>query len=185
MSREVTAPDKAREYETIYILKPDVDAEAADRIGSRVEQTISKAEGKLTKVELWGRRKLAYEINKSRRGVYYYLKYLGRGGLVSEIERTLRLADEVLRYQTIVTGNDVPLGDVQVAAEDIKFERLELPPLEDDHDELRELGFVEPERRFNDGPYPENFEEDAAGAAAAAAAPVAAEAAAPVTEEKE
>jgi len=55
----------------------------------------------------------------------------------------------VLRYQTVMSRENVDLGDVQVTDEDVKFERLELPPVEDDRDDSRErqLGLIEPERR--------------------------------------
>jgi len=149
MSRAATAPNRAREYETIYILRPDIDADSAERIGSRIADVVGRESGRLTKVESWGRRRLAYDIGKQRRGVYIYLKYLGGGKVVSEVERNLRLADGVLKYQTVLVRSDVEADGVAVAAEDVKFERLELPPAEDERDESRErqLGLVEPERR--------------------------------------
>lgn len=148
MSRMVTAPGKAREYETIYILRPDIDAESAEKVGQRIQEVVARENGKLTKVELWGRRRLAYDIAKQKRGVYVYLKYLGNGSVVAEVERNLRLADGVLKYQTVLTGNDVVSAEAQIAAEDVKFERLELPPLEDEREDSRErqLGLIEPEK---------------------------------------
>ena len=149
MSRAVTAPGRAREYETIYILKPDIDADSAEKIGTRLAEVVSREAGRLTKVESWGRRRLAYDIGKQRRGVYMYLKYLGGGKVVSEIERNLRLADGVIKYQTVLVRSDVEAAGVTITDEDVKFERLELPPVEDERDESRErqLGLIEPERR--------------------------------------
>ncbi len=148
MSRMVTAPGRARAYETIYVLKPDVDAESAEKVGQRVQEVVARENGKLTKVELWGRRRLAYDIAKHKRGVYVYLKYLGDGKVVSEVERNLRLSDGVLKYQTVLVGNDVELGTIEVQSDDVKFERLELPPMEEDREDSRErqLGLIEPER---------------------------------------
>jgi small subunit ribosomal protein S6 len=149
MSRATTAPNRAREYETIYILRPDIDADGADKIGTRLAEVVTRESGRLTKVEAWGRRRLAYDIGKQRRGVYMYLKYLGGGKVVSEIERHLRLADGVIKYQTVLVRSDVEAAGVTIADEDVKFERLELPPVEDDRDDSRErqLGLIEPERR--------------------------------------
>lgn len=149
MSRPTTAPNRAREYETIYILRPDMDADSAERLGSRVAEVVTRENGRMTKVELWGRRRLAFDIKKQKRGIYFYLRYLGTGRVVAEIERNLRLTDGVLCYQTVVVGNDVDVSDVSVGDEDVKFERLELPPLEDERDDSRErqLGLIEPERR--------------------------------------
>lgn len=149
MSRMVTAPGRAREYETIYILRPDIDADSAERLGSRLADVVTREQGRLTKVETWGRRRLAYDITKHRRGVYVYLKYLGGGRVVSEVERSLRLTDGVLKYQTVLLRNDVEVEGLAVAEEEVKFERLELPPIEEERDESRErqLGLIEPERR--------------------------------------
>ena len=151
MSRAATAPNRAREYETIYILKPDIDADSAEKLGTRLAEVVGRESGRLTKVESWGRRRLAYDIGKQRRGVYMYLKYLGGGKVVSEIERNLRLADGVIKYQTVLVRSDVEAAGVAVADEDVKFERLELAPLEDDRDDSRErrLGLIEPERRVD------------------------------------
>jgi small subunit ribosomal protein S6 len=148
MSRMVTAAGRAREYETIYILRPDVDAETAEKIGTRVQEVVDREKGKLTKVELWGRRRLAYDIAKQKRGVYVYLKYLGQGNVVAEIERNLRLSDSVIKFQTVFVRNDVELGTVEIANEDVKFERLELPPMEEEKEDSRErqLGLIESER---------------------------------------
>ncbi len=138
MSRTVTAPNRAREYETIYILKPDIDADTAEKVGGRVAEVVGKEAGRLTKVEAWGRRRLAYDIGKQKRGVYMYLKYLGNGKTVAEIERNLRLADSVIKYQTVLVRDDVEVESLTVADEDVKWERLELPPIEEDRDESRE-----------------------------------------------
>jgi small subunit ribosomal protein S6 len=163
MSRAVTGPNRAREYETIYILKPDIDADNAERIGSRIAEVVGRESGRLTRVESWGRRRLAYDIGKQRRGVYIYLKYMGTGRTVSEIERNLRLADGVLKYQTVLLRADVEVDTISIAEEDVKFERIELPPLEDDRDDSRErqLGLIEPERREHRSPESAPMGDDA------------------------
>jgi small subunit ribosomal protein S6 len=163
MSRATTAPNRAREYETIYILKPDIDADGAEKINTRLSEVVTRESGRLTKVESWGRRRLAYDIGKQRRGVYMYLKYLGGGKVVAEIERNLRLADGVIKYQTVLVRSDIEVEGVAIPEEDVKFERLELPPVEDDRDESRErqLGLIEPERRQERHAEPVPDEEDA------------------------
>jgi small subunit ribosomal protein S6 len=130
-----------REYETIFILKHDVTRESSERIGSRLADVVSRGGGKLTRVENWGRRRLAYPVAKQKRGVYVYLKYIGRGGLVQEVERNLRLLDDVLKYLTVKTADEVQRDAVQVAAEDVKFEHVEVPAdAETDESRARELG---------------------------------------------
>jgi small subunit ribosomal protein S6 len=144
MAVTAAAPKRQREYETIYVLRSDIDPDSADRVATRVAEVVGRENGKLVKVENWGRRKLAYVVAKQRRGVYYYLKYLGQGGLVAELERNLRMIDTVLKFQTILLREDVEPLTVSVDPEEIKFARLE-PPTEEEGEESREkaLGLIE------------------------------------------
>ncbi len=137
-----------REYEVVYILRPDVSKETAERVAGRVEDVVAREGGKLTRVENWGRRALAYEINSHKRGVYVYVSYLGQGALVAELERNFRLLDEVIRFQTVKIADEP--GDVEIDAEAIKFEAVE-PPAEGEEVDLtieQELGLVDGPRRF-------------------------------------
>jgi small subunit ribosomal protein S6 len=136
---------RTREYETIYILRFDVDAETAERVQARVGDAVEREQGKLVKVETWGRRKLAYPLKKQRRGVYVYLKYVGAGGLVAEVERNLKLQDAVVKFMTVQSADEVDLAALRIDPEETKLARLELPPEEDDKEESREkqLGLVD------------------------------------------
>ncbi len=135
---------RSREYETIYILRADIDAEAAERVQARVNDAVEREHGKLVKVETWGRRKLAYPLKKHRRGVYVYLRYVGAGGLVAEVERNLKLQDAVVKYMTVQSADDVDLAALQIDPEETKLGKLEPPP-EDEKEESREkqLGLVD------------------------------------------
>jgi small subunit ribosomal protein S6 len=136
---------RAREYETIYILRFDVDAETAERVQARVGDAVEREHGRLVKVETWGRRKLAYPLRKQRRGVYVYLKYVGAGGLVAEIERNLKLQDAVVKFMTVQTTDEVDLAALHIDPEETKLARLELPPEEEDKEDSRErqLGLLD------------------------------------------
>src|ERR1044072_4315491 len=122
---------KSKEYETIHMLGSDLDADTADKVQGRVAEVVGRDNGKLVKVESWGRRKLAYPVGKQKKGVYVYVKYVGRGGVVAELERNLKLQDTVLKFQTVQTAEEVDLQTVSVDPEEIKFQRLELPPEEE------------------------------------------------------
>lgn len=154
MSATQAGSVRAREYETIYILRQDVTRESQERIATRVNEVMARESGRLTLIENWGRRQLAYPVAKKRRGVYVYLKYLGGGGLVNELERNLRMLDDVVKFQTIQLRTEVELGGVEVNADDVKFEAVDPPqPGEEDGERIeRILGFEEaPERpRFDD-----------------------------------
>jgi small subunit ribosomal protein S6 len=121
---EPQAITSAREYETIYVLRPDAGRETSENIGTRVLDVISKQHGSLTRVENWGYRKLAYPVRKHGRGVYVYLKYVGDGQLVSELERNLRLQDAVLKFQTVKIGKATAAAVAK--PEDIEFEHLDV-----------------------------------------------------------
>jgi len=135
---------RIKEYETIYILRSDVDAETAERIQARVGDAIEREQGKTVKVEAWGRRRLAYPIGKQRRGVYVYVKYVGGGGLVAEVERNLKLQDAVMKFMTVQTSDEVDLAALQIDPEEAKLGKFELPP-ETEPEESREkqLGLVD------------------------------------------
>jgi small subunit ribosomal protein S6 len=136
-----------REYETIYILRSDIDADGAEKIAQRVADVVERENGRLVKFEAWGRRKLAYEVNKQRKGVYVYVKYLGKGGLVQELERNLRLADDVVKHMTVQVRGNVDVGAVAIDPEEVKIRRLELPPEEEEKiSREKQLGLVEGER---------------------------------------
>jgi small subunit ribosomal protein S6 len=135
---------RSREYETIYVLRFDVDADLAEKVQARVGDAIERENGKLVKVEAWGRRKLAYPVGKQRRGVYVYLKYVGAGGLVAEVERNLKLQDAVMKYMTVQTADEVDLATLQIDPEETKLGKLELPT-EEEKEESREkqLGLID------------------------------------------
>src|SRR5690349_20411345 len=144
MATTAEAHKRAREYETIYVLRQDVDPDGADKVAGRVAEVVARESGKLVKVETWGRRKLAYTVAKQRRGIYYYLKYLGGGGVVNELERNLRMLDNVLKFQTVLLCDDVIAETVTVDPEEVKFTRIEAAP-EDEKEESRErmLGLID------------------------------------------
>lgn len=119
-----------REYETIYLLRPTTTAETATKVAGRVREAVAREGGKLTLVETWGRRLMAYPVKGHKRGIYMYVKYAGPAGLVSEIERNLRMLDEVIKFQTVLVQDEVELESVAVDGESVEFEALELP--EDD-----------------------------------------------------
>jgi len=135
---------RAKEYETIYVLRPDIDTETAERVQARVADAVEREQGRLVRVEAWGRRKLAYPVRKQRRGVYVYLKYVGAGGLVAEVERNLKLQDAVVKFMTVQTSDEVDLAALQIDPEETRLGKLDLPP-EDEKEESREkqLGLVD------------------------------------------
>jgi len=138
-----------REYETVYLLRPDIDKAGAAKVAQRIEDVVGRLNGKLTLVETWGRRQLSHAIGRTRRAVYIYVKYVGGADIVAEIERNLRMLDDVLKYQTVLVNPAVDLASLQIEADAVRFEEIDLPEeLEDERALERALGFVEPEPRM-------------------------------------
>ena len=100
-------PGTQREYETIFILRPDTNQDGITTVNTRVRGVIEAQGGKILKLDNWGKRKLAYEVKKQLKGIYLYWQYLGTSGTVEEIERNLRMLDTVIRYYTVKIDEDI------------------------------------------------------------------------------
>jgi len=100
-------PGTQREYETIFILRPDTNQEGITQVNGKVRTVIEQMGGKILKLDNWGKRKLAYEIKKQLKGIYLYWQFLGSTGMVEEIERNLRMLDSVVRYYTVMVDSDI------------------------------------------------------------------------------
>jgi small subunit ribosomal protein S6 len=100
-------PGTAREYETIFILRPDTANDSVSQINARLRGVLDQMGGKILKVDNWGKRKLAYEVQKQLKGIYLYWQYLATSGVVEEIERNLRMLDAVIRYYTVRVDQDI------------------------------------------------------------------------------
>jgi len=93
-------------YETIFIVDPDTPEADQETIFEKLKSMIS-ADGQLILFDDWGTRKFAYEIKKKKQGRYVRLDYCGAGPLVDEIERLFRLDFRILKYMTVLLGQDV------------------------------------------------------------------------------
>src|SRR6185503_9008099 len=100
-------PSTSREYETIFILRPDTANDGVAQVNGRLRGVLDQLGGKILKLDNWGKRKLAYEIRKQLKGIYLYWQYLGTSGTVEEIERNLRMLDAVIRYYTVLVDESV------------------------------------------------------------------------------
>ena len=98
---------RKREYETIYILRPDSTTDVIAQVNLKIRGVVESGGGTLLKVDNWGKRKLAYEVKKHLKGIYLFFSYLGTAGLVEEVERNLRLSDSVIRYYSVKIAENV------------------------------------------------------------------------------
>ncbi|MBN2527883.1 MAG: 30S ribosomal protein S6, partial [Deltaproteobacteria bacterium] len=112
---------RAREYESIFILNPDSQADVIDNIAGRCQDIISRLEGKLLRAENWGRRRLAYPVKKHQKGIYIYLRYLGYQDLVHELERNFRAIDAIIKFLSVKVDEDVNPDARPINESDISF----------------------------------------------------------------
>jgi len=96
-----------RTYEVAFITAPNVIEDDLKKLTSQLETIIKERGGQVTKVDPWGRRKLAYPIDKYEEGIYTILYLEGSGLEIAEVERRLRVTDFVIRYLTIRTDEDL------------------------------------------------------------------------------
>ena len=90
-----------RIYEVVYIINPEVGDDEVMRLNEAVQKIITSQGGSITKTEIMGRRQLAYEINHKKDGTYVLLEVEGSGAEIAELERRMRVNDQILRYMTI------------------------------------------------------------------------------------
>ncbi|GAB2717016.1 30S ribosomal protein S6 [Paenibacillus thermoaerophilus] len=89
-----------RKYELIYILRPDLDQEGVQSLVEKFQTVIANG-GEVEKVDVWGKRRLAYEIEKHREGYYVLINFSAPAETVSELDRVLKITDEVIRYMIV------------------------------------------------------------------------------------
>lgn len=90
-----------RQYELIYILPPETAEQQANELHEQVAQVVARMNGQIEKTENWGRRKLAYEIGHFKEGVYVLEVINGSGDLMKELDRRLKVIDQVVRHMVV------------------------------------------------------------------------------------
>ena len=107
-------------YETTFITRSELSDDALKTLQDRLSQVVSNYGGEMVLTEDWGKRKLAYSIQKESRGHYTYFVYTGKGDIVHEIERNLRLHDHVLRFLTVNLEKEFDAAAFQKKRADIQ-----------------------------------------------------------------
>lgn len=87
-----------RKYETIFILHPSLDEEAVNANIEKFKGVIENGGGTIENIDLWGRRKLAYEIEKVTEGYYTLINFTADTDLPKELDRLFRINDSVIRH---------------------------------------------------------------------------------------
>jgi small subunit ribosomal protein S6 len=124
-----------REYETIYLLRAETPDDQVEEIKERLRGVVHREGGKVIRFTNQGKRKTAFPVSKNQKALYMHCLYVGRPGLVQELERNLKMIDVVTKFQSVKLADGVDFearqveADVKIAVEDEKprEERSEIP----------------------------------------------------------
>ena len=125
-----------RRYELMLVLRPDVPDDKAQAVIDRTTRQIVAGGGQIAKVAPWGRRRLAYPIDRYREGSYHIILFEAPGDVIAETERSLLIMEEVLRH--LVTRDERPARPARQDGQTEGGEESEdtdLPLAQDDDDE--------------------------------------------------
>jgi small subunit ribosomal protein S6 len=146
---ETKQPNRVREYETIYLLKAETPDDQVEEIKERLRGVVSREGGKVIRFTNQGKRKTAFPVARSSKAVYVHCLYVGKPGLVAELERNLKMIDSVTKFQSVKVAEDVDFDARQVEAD------VKIAPVEDEQKPREERG------EFTPGE--EGFEPEPAG----------------------
>jgi len=100
-----------RQYELVYILPPETTEDQVTELHGQLDAVITRMNGTTEKTENWGRRKLAYEIGHHKEGVYVLEVINGSGELMKELDRRLRVMDQVIRHLVVRVDQEKKVVD--------------------------------------------------------------------------
>jgi len=112
-----------RPYEVMVILEPALEESAVQQMINRSTEVLTKGSGTVNRVEKWGKRRLAYELNHRTEGYYVLFDITSDIEPVNELDRALRLADDVLRHKIVripekTAGRKLPAATVPAASKE-------------------------------------------------------------------
>ena len=124
-----------RRYELMLVLRPDAPDERAAAVIDRATRHVVASGGQIIKVAPWGRRRLAYPIERYREGSYHIVVFESPAEAIAELERSLQITEEVLRYLVTRTIKPVKARRDAAAAGDLDDVDTAIPSGEDEEEE--------------------------------------------------
>ncbi|OAT80869.1 30S ribosomal protein S6 [Desulfotomaculum copahuensis] len=91
-------------YETVFILRPELDEEKAGEVVEKFKSLIENHGGEITKLERWGKRRLAYDIDHQHEGVYMIIQFKAESAVARELDRVFKITDGILRHIIVQTA---------------------------------------------------------------------------------
>lgn len=101
MIGEAATAIAGRQYELVYILPPETTEQQAAELHEQIDAIVTRMHGAIEKSENWGRKRLAYDIGRHKEGVYVLEVINGSGELMKEVDRRLRVMDQVVRHMIV------------------------------------------------------------------------------------
>lgn len=136
-----------RRYELMLILRPDVADDKAQAVIDRTTRQVSAGGGQIVKVAPWGRRRLAYQIDRYREGSYHIILFEAPAEVIAEVERALQITEEVLRHLVTRVERPTKAARPDGSDEDV-VDDTDLPSVEDeleDYDDTERIDESESE----------------------------------------
>ena len=96
-----------RTYEVVFVAAPTISTEELDAFIAHVQGVVEGKNGKILKVDNWGKRSLAYKIKKFRDAYYVVLTIEGDGAAIAELERRFRVTDYIIRFLSVRIDEDL------------------------------------------------------------------------------
>ncbi|MCL5057527.1 MAG: 30S ribosomal protein S6 [Actinobacteria bacterium] len=87
-----------RKYETVFIIRPDLEEEKTNEAVEKFKTLIEKNGGEIASIDKWGKRRLAYEIEGAKEGVYVVSRFNAESAAASELDRVFKISDEIIRH---------------------------------------------------------------------------------------
>ncbi len=140
--------NKMREYETVFLVKPDLTDDNVEKLKERVRGIVNRDGGKFLQFTNWGKKKVMYPVAKQPRAIFLHAHYLGKSAMVAELERNLRNIDEVTRFMSKRLADDID-PETKPVLEDVK--------LNGDTDDNKPFGGAE---RDDMGGYDDGFDDN-------------------------
>ena len=94
-----------RNYEMVYIIRPNLEEDQVQAVVDKFSALINNNDGEVTTVDSWGKKRLAYEIDDFREGYYFLVTFQGAPATAEELDRVLKITDEILRFMIIRKDN--------------------------------------------------------------------------------
>ncbi|HXN06064.1 MAG TPA: 30S ribosomal protein S6 [Nitrospiria bacterium] len=111
------------DYESIFIARSSLSEEDVAGLTEKVKAIIEKNGGQVIRTENWGKKKLAYEVKKEKKGVYVMFHIKGPGALVSELERNLNIQDGIIKFMTVKLDMKAEEAKIQRAGRLVEAQR--------------------------------------------------------------